>query len=71
MTGGCQGFATKYLDWPEELIVGETIKNRSGIIRRFAFLSDRVVKEKLGKCKFATNFNIIHWCILMLERSSL
>lgn len=43
LTGGCQGFATKYLDWPEELIVGETVKNRSGIIRRCGFLSDQTV----------------------------
>jgi len=34
LTGGCKGFATKYMDWPEELIVGGTVKNRSNIIRR-------------------------------------
>jgi len=36
LTGGCQGFATKFLDWPEELIVGGAVKNRSGVIRRCA-----------------------------------
>ena len=34
LTGGCQGFATKFLDWPEELIVGGIVKNRTHI-RRF------------------------------------
>ncbi|PFX16833.1 Protein patched-like 1 [Stylophora pistillata] len=33
VTDGCQGFATKYLDWPEELIVGGIKKNSSGTIR--------------------------------------
>lgn len=35
LTGGCQGFATKFLDWPEELIVGGIVKNKTGIIRRY------------------------------------
>ena len=34
LTGGCKGFATKYMDWPEELIVGGTVKNRTGVLRR-------------------------------------
>ena len=36
LTGGCQGFATKFMDWPEELLVGGVKKNTSGIIRRCA-----------------------------------
>ncbi|XP_020624652.1 protein patched homolog 1-like [Orbicella faveolata] len=39
LTGGCQGFATKYMDWPEELIVGRTVKNGSRIIRAEAYQS--------------------------------
>ena len=35
LTGGCHGFATKFLDWPEELIVGGIVKNKTGIIRRY------------------------------------
>lgn len=33
LTGGCYGIATKYMHWPEELIVGGVTKNRSGHIR--------------------------------------
>ncbi|XP_074612004.1 protein patched homolog 1-like isoform X2 [Acropora palmata] len=33
LTGGCQGFATKFMDWPEELLVGGVIKNQSQVIR--------------------------------------
>lgn len=40
LTGGCKGFATKYMDWPEELIVGGSVKNRSRIIRRYLFFPD-------------------------------
>lgn len=41
LTGGCQGFATKYMDWPEEVIVGGTVKNNTGVIRRWvSFLED-------------------------------
>jgi len=40
LTGGCQGFATKYMDWPEELIVGRTVKNGSRIIRWVLFLDN-------------------------------
>ncbi|XP_037090839.1 protein patched-like [Pollicipes pollicipes] len=34
LTGGCYGFATKHMHWPEELIVGGVEKNRSGHIVR-------------------------------------
>ncbi|KAK8775125.1 hypothetical protein V5799_031529 [Amblyomma americanum] len=34
LTGGCYGFATKYMHWPEDLIVGGVQKNRSGHIVR-------------------------------------
>lgn len=29
LTGGCYGFAAKYMHWPEELIVGGATRNRS------------------------------------------
>ncbi|XP_076319648.1 protein patched-like isoform X2 [Tachypleus tridentatus] len=32
LTGGCYGFATKYMHWPEDLLVGGAIKNKSGYI---------------------------------------
>uniref|UniRef100_A0A0K2T4G9 Protein patchedlike [Bombus terrestris] n=2 Tax=Lepeophtheirus salmonis TaxID=72036 RepID=A0A0K2T4G9_LEPSM len=34
LTGGCYGFATRYMHWPEALIVGGTAKNKSGHITR-------------------------------------
>ncbi|XP_013398571.1 protein patched homolog 1 isoform X2 [Lingula anatina] len=34
LTGGCDGFATKYMHWEEDLIVGGVHKNRSGHIVR-------------------------------------
>lgn len=34
VTGGCSGFATKFMHWEENLILGGTYKNRSGIITR-------------------------------------
>lgn len=30
LTGGCYGFATKYMHWPEDLVVGGTQKNKTG-----------------------------------------
>ncbi|XP_072172750.1 protein patched homolog 1-like [Diadema setosum] len=32
LTGGCAGFASRYMQWPEELIVGGVTKNESGVI---------------------------------------
>ncbi|CAN8028623.1 unnamed protein product, partial [Ixodes persulcatus] len=34
LTGGCYGFATNFMHWPEDLIVGGVQKNRSGHIVR-------------------------------------
>lgn len=35
LSGGCYGFATKHMHWPEQLIVGGTEKNRTGQIVRY------------------------------------
>ncbi|GAB6028772.1 hypothetical protein CHUAL_004588 [Chamberlinius hualienensis] len=32
LTGGCYGFATKYMHWPEDLVVGGSKKNKTGHI---------------------------------------
>ncbi|NP_001310737.1 protein patched-like [Parasteatoda tepidariorum] len=32
MTGGCYGFATKYMHWPEDVLLGGITKNKSGHI---------------------------------------
>lgn len=34
LTGGCYGFATKFMHWPEDLVVGGTVKNKTGHITR-------------------------------------
>ena len=34
LTGGCYGFASRYMHWPEELVVGGTSKNSTGHITR-------------------------------------
>ncbi|XP_030748534.1 protein patched [Sitophilus oryzae] len=34
LTGGCYGFAAKYMHWPEDLIIGGTKKNKTGHIKQ-------------------------------------
>ncbi|XP_023725439.1 protein patched [Cryptotermes secundus] len=34
LTGGCYGFAAKYMHWPEDLIVGGATRNKTGHIQR-------------------------------------
>ncbi|XP_065204858.1 protein patched-like [Planococcus citri] len=34
LTGGCYGFATKYMHWPEDLIIGAAKKNKTGHITK-------------------------------------
>lgn len=34
LTSGCYGFAAKYMHWPEDLLVGGTIKNKTGHIKQ-------------------------------------
>eukprot|EP00095_Tigriopus_kingsejongensis_P000792 maker-scaffold67_size430214-snap-gene-3.36 protein:Tk00792 transcript:maker-scaffold67_size430214-snap-gene-3.36-mRNA-1 annotation:"patched 1 " len=34
LTGGCYGFASRYNHWPEQLVVGGTVKNKTGHIVR-------------------------------------
>ncbi|XP_023246970.1 protein patched [Copidosoma floridanum] len=38
LTGGCYGFAAKYMHWPEELVVGGGKHNKSGHLTRAAAL---------------------------------
>ncbi|KAE8737035.1 Patched, partial [Frankliniella occidentalis] len=38
MTGGCYGFAAKYMHWPEDLVVGGAKKNKTGHIQRASAL---------------------------------
>ena len=34
MTGGCAGYASTYMKWPEELILGGVRRNSSGHLQR-------------------------------------
>ncbi|XP_018320591.1 protein patched [Agrilus planipennis] len=34
LTSGCYGFAAKYMHWPEDLIVGGVVKNKTGHIKQ-------------------------------------
>jgi patched 1 protein len=42
LTGGCYGFATRYMHWPEQLVVGGTEKNKSGYIKNAGALQSVV-----------------------------
>lgn len=42
LTGGCYGFATRYMHWPEQLVAGGTAKNKSGYIRQAGALQSVV-----------------------------
>ncbi|XP_076462162.1 protein patched homolog 1-like [Babylonia areolata] len=34
LTGGCSGFSSKYMTWPEDLLFGGVMKNKTGYISR-------------------------------------
>jgi len=42
LTGGCYGFATRYMHWPEQLIVGGGVKNKTGYFRSAGGLQSMV-----------------------------
>ena len=42
LTGGCYGFATRYMHWPEQLIVGGGVKNKTGYIKQAGGLQSMV-----------------------------
>ena len=42
LTGGCYGFATRYMHWPEQLIVGGVMKNKTGYIKKAGGLQSMV-----------------------------
>lgn len=35
MTGGCKGFATKFMEWPESLILGAIARDANKKITRY------------------------------------
>ena len=61
MTGGCYGFATKWMHWPEELIVGGIMKNKTGhIIKANAFQSIIQLMGELDMYTFWKNDYKVH-----------
>ena len=42
LTGGCYGFATRYMHWPEQLVVGGGVKNKTGYVRQAGGLQSMV-----------------------------
>ncbi|PBC33005.1 Protein patched [Apis cerana cerana] len=47
LTGGCYGFAAKYMHWPEELLVGGAKHNKTGHLTRAAAL--QTVVQLMGE----------------------
>ncbi|CAH0562221.1 unnamed protein product [Brassicogethes aeneus] len=50
LTSGCYGFAAKYMHWPEDLIVGGVMKNKSGHIKQAKAL--QTVVQLMGEHEF-------------------
>ncbi|XP_055690624.1 protein patched [Lutzomyia longipalpis] len=42
LTGGCYGYATKYMHWPETLITGGAVRNRTGHLKKVTALQSVV-----------------------------
>ncbi|RWS17150.1 protein patched-like protein, partial [Dinothrombium tinctorium] len=66
LTGGCYGFATKWMHWPEELIVGGVKRNKSGhIIKANAFQSIIQLMAEQDMFEYWKN----HWKVHNIEWS--
>lgn len=50
LTGGCYGFAAKFMHWPEELLVGGAKHNKTGQLTRAAAL--QTVIQIMGEREF-------------------
>ena len=61
VTGGCYGFATKYMHWPEELIIGGVTKNKTGHIKKAkAFQTVVQLMDQYELYEFWSNSYKIH-----------
>lgn len=54
LTGGCYGFAAKYMHWPEELVVGGAKHNKTGHLTRAAAL--QTVVQLMGERELYDNW---------------
>lgn len=57
MTGGCQGFASAIMKWPEDLIIGGVSRTNDRIVAAEAFQSVFLV------CRRTTSFSAIRYCV--------
>lgn len=71
LTGGCYGFAAKYMHWPEELVVGGAKHNKTGHLTRAAAL--QTVVQLMGERElydFLTNTYKVHHIDWSLEKAT-
>ncbi|XP_055372521.1 protein patched [Condylostylus longicornis] len=62
LTGGCYGYASKYMHWPEELIVGDVIRNRTGHLKKAKGLQSvvQLMTEKEMFDYWNSNYKVLH-----------
>ncbi|XP_037941550.1 protein patched-like [Teleopsis dalmanni] len=62
LTGGCYGYAAKYMHWPEELIVGGVERNRSGHLKKAKGLQTvvQLLTEKEMYDLWKENYKVHH-----------
>ena len=67
LTGGCYGFATRYMHWPEQLVVGGATKNTSGYIRAAGGLQSMVQlmgpRDMFNYHSFTYKVHSINWSV--------
>ncbi|XP_046825027.1 protein patched isoform X1 [Vespa crabro] len=71
LTGGCYGFAAKYMHWPEELVVGGAKHNKTGHLTRAAAL--QTVVQLMGERElydFLANTYKVHHIDWSQEKAS-
>lgn len=62
LSGGCYGYAAKYMHWPEELIVGGVQRNRSGHLKKAKGLQTvvQLMTEKEMYDSWNDNYKVHH-----------
>lgn len=72
ITNGCYGFATKYMHWPEDLIVGGVSKNKTGHIKQAKAL--QTVVQLMGEhelFEFYSGTYKVHHIVWTQEKASM
>ncbi|KAL7737873.1 hypothetical protein ACLKA6_006249 [Drosophila palustris] len=62
LSGGCYGYAAKYMHWPEQLIVGGAQRNRSGHLKKAKALQTvvQLMTEKEMYDQWQDNYKVHH-----------